>query len=151
MSDNYYLPSIILAIISIFIICALLITDDILALPGAIIIFTPSVFFISLITRKVSEKILQIGDRIESLYLKIIYYLSFLLTILLLSFAFVHLLDWFSRTLPSPNSLAEGIGFAVIVIFLEIIFFIFLIVPYIQALILLILRKIKYKTSNYQK
>lgn len=100
-----------------------------------ICLFMTIAFLVSFLGTGVSRKMICVGDNIAPQFLKVPYYLSLLMGILLLTVLILIALqintDWI-----------DDLGTAVLFFLLECCIFIFLIVPYIQTIIVLLLRKI---------
>ncbi len=108
-----------------------------------IFLFTIVAFLLSFLGTKVSKKMILIGDKVSNIAVRICYYVALLVAILALSatffIVFTSLTDFIDT---SDMEFASALSIAIIVVTICCIFFIFLIVPYIQSLIVLILRRI---------
>ena len=92
--------------------------------------------------------LLKIGDNISNIFLKILYYV--IIPIILLLFCL--LIYWIGFLIfdafPTPNELGPALGQALMFLFIIIVICMFIVIPYIQALIILVLRKIIESDEN---
>lgn len=115
-------------------------------------IITPIFAFIAYIAcfpgAVVCKFLLKIGDNISNIFLKILYYV--IIPIILLLFCL--LIYWIGFLIfdvfPTPNELGPALGQAVMFSFIIIVICMFIVIPYIQALIILVLRKIIESDEN---
>lgn len=92
----------------------------------------------------VSKKFIKIGDNIKSKILRILFYIFLPIVLLLISAvigAIVAML--FEYIFPEADTLGSALGQALSVLFLIFIIIIAVILPYIQTIIVLILKKLK--------
>lgn len=89
-----------------------------------------------------SRKMIQTGDRIPNILLRILYYIGLLVG----SVAIAALVGGGGITIlgnrPLSNELGIAAGQAMLIVLLGFSLFVFLIVPYLQTIIVLLLRKI---------
>ncbi len=83
-----------------------------------------------------------LGDTVSNRYLRILYYIVLLAVILMLAFLAVLLIMAMSDNREFSNELGAAAGQAMLIALLEIAVFVMLIVPYIQTLIVLLLRRL---------
>ena len=106
------------------------------------IVFALITFGVSFPSTIISKKIINIENKIESKILKILYYIIVLpiviyifLMIIALFIGFIYL------NIPTPSEFSAQLGQALLGLFFITVGAIFIVVPYIQTLIVLILRK----------
>lgn len=90
----------------------------------------------------VSRKMIQTGDEIPNILLRILYYLGLLVgSLAIAALVGVGCVTFFGNVLPLSDGM-EGIGQALLIVLFGSALFVFLIVPYLQTIIVLLLRKI---------
>ena len=137
----YKISRIILSIIAYILFSIITINEDSswIIVP---IIFAVIVFGLSFPSTIFANKIISIGDNIKGKTLKFLYYLILpfvLLAICLALYSFIIYIDDTYYTV--SNELGPALGHGLFVLFLTIVGAICIIIPYIQALIVLLLRK----------
>lgn len=90
-----------------------------------------------------SKKIIKLGDNIKNKALKILFYMSLLIVLLLLSVEVATIIALIFQNFLPNKSLGQGL----LVLFLLSIIMIAIILPYIQTIIVLITRRIKKDTK----
>jgi hypothetical protein len=143
MEREYRISRGVIAILAALISYIALINEHISVKIYGIFLFTIVAFLLSFLGTKVSKKMILIGDKVSNIAVRICYYVALLVAILALSatffIVFTSLTDFIDT---SDMEFASALSIAIIVVTICCIFFIFLIVPYIQSLIVLILRRI---------
>ncbi len=137
---------------AILVILALVITlvitrhEDVSVVIFFTVIFTASVFLLSFPAAFISRKMIAFGDGIKNMALRILYYIAIPVVSLALAFGIYGLMQLYDDSLHasgwSPSTLSEGLGYAVTFVTVGAILSIAVFLPYIQTLIVLILRKI---------
>ena len=90
----------------------------------------------------VSRKMIQTGDRISHVLLRILYYLGLLVgSLAMAALVGVGCVTVLGNVLPLSDGM-EGIGQALLIVLFGSALFVFLIVPYLQTILVLLLRKI---------
>lgn len=133
----------IIVVCNIIVSFIMLINEDISLKMFIIPIFVVISFISCIIGKRACTKILTVSDKISNLFLKVIYFVSVLFIILFCMLCFVLIAYRIYNSHEDTKDLARELS----VVFYYLIscscMFIFLITPYIQALIILILRKLK--------
>lgn len=150
MDKDYRLARIVILIFTILFFFILLMDQDASTKFILISLFTGIIYVVALLGKGISKKMVQIGQKIKRLGLRIFYYFLILVLILTLSVTFIHVATWYALDiLPPVKDLGEGLNIALTTIFIEMVFFIILFIPYIQALLVLIIGKIKKIQNKY--
>lgn len=110
------------------------------------VIFSLIVFCLSFPSTIFAEIIIKVGDKINNKLLKIVYYLF--LPIILLAICFIVIVyiivPYTDGTLiTETNEIGEALGQALLFLFIVSVMIIVIIMPYVQAIIINILKKIK--------
>ena len=142
MGREYSLSRVLIASIAVIASFIVLINEDISFKIVGIVLFTLVAVLASFVGSGVSRKMIAFGDRISAAFLRVLYYFALLLIILLMAFLFWTLISSFSEVGAHSSELSVELGRAVLTVFLGSAIFILLLVPYIQSLIVLILRKV---------
>ena len=116
MEKPYKISIMLIEIATILISCITLHNEDISVIIFGTFVFTMSAFFASLMGAFVSRKIIGFGDKLPNFLLQILYYIVLPIVLLLVCYV------------------------------VEVAVLIFLIIPYIQALIVLAVRKLSFRT-----
>lgn len=137
MKNEYRLSRLVIAVLVALLSCYFLRWEDISVKIIAIPLFLGVAVLMSFIGTIISKKIIKIGDRIPNIILRVVYYL-----VLLVVFVAIPTL-LYSFISHNPHfSDGASLGDAVLMFILGCAFFIFVIIPYIQAVIILIVRRI---------
>lgn len=149
MKIHYMLSRIIIVVLAVICSFIALINEHITLKLTATVLFGVAAMVTSFLATPISKRIISTGDSIANKYLRVLYYILLLPLILLIVYLLCMLiLLIFSRPEHSAE-LAEALGKALITLFLFAVIFIAFIVPYVQTLIVLLLRKImKDKTEQ---
>ena len=141
MKKSYRISRIILAVITVVIFNIMFINED---ESWRIIpfIFAAIVFGLSYPSSVISRKLINIGNKIESKLLKILYYVIALPIIAFLIFYGIFII-WLSifASVPTQNEMGAALGQGLMFLFLLAVVFIGIILPYVQTIIVLILNK----------
>lgn len=143
MEREYRISRGIIAVLAALISYLALINEHISVKIYGIFLFTIVAFLISFLGTKVSKKMILIGDKVSSIVLRICYYVALLVAILFLSatffVAFTSVSDFIDT---SEMEFATALSIAILIVTICCLVFIFLIVPYIQSLTVLILKRV---------
>lgn len=141
MKKSYGLSRIILAVITVIIFNIMFINED---ESWRIIpfIFAVIVLGLSFPSSVISRKLINIGNKIESKLLKILYYVIALPIIVFFIFNVILLIWLFIfASVPTQNEMGAALGQGIMFLFLLIVVFIGIILPYVQTIIVLILNR----------
>ena len=111
--------------------------------------FVGVAWLVCFLSMGISRKMIQIGDKLPNLFLRVLYYALFMPLVLA-----VWVLIWFciESAIDSGNGIyARGedtLGDALIGLFWGAMFLVILLVPYIQSLLVLLLHKVLKKTGE---
>ncbi len=143
MKKNYSISRVILTILTFILLCILFKNEDASFLKLNITLTTIA-FAISFPGALLSKKLIQIGDRIENTILKVLYYLIFLPSIAIIIFLGLYAIIYtIYLNFPETNSLQGALSQAIWVIYSLIASAIIVTIPYLQTIIVLILKKLK--------
>lgn len=109
---------------------------------GATVSITVVAFVMSFLATPISKQMINIGDGIMNKYFRIFYYIILLPLILLGVWILWMLIHFFYAYMEHSAEFGKALGEALITIFLCGVTFIMFIVPYLQMLIVLLLRVI---------
>ena len=143
MENEYKLSRGVVAILTLIISFIILIHEDISVKLFGMSLFTLAAFFASFPGTKVSKKMIETGDKISRLFLRILYYFAVLIVLLVFGCLLVLLFEYITNGISYSNELGIAAGQAMLTVLIGASFLIFLIIPYIQTLIVLVLRKIR--------
>ncbi|MGM9877901.1 MAG: hypothetical protein ACI33S_04545 [Bacilli bacterium] len=105
-------------------------------------IFALITFGISFPSSIISKKIISIGDKIKNKIIKVLFYIVVLPIVIfilfLLIYSFVLFIYYF---IPNPSDFASALGQALLALFFVAVGTICIIVPYVQTLIVIILKQ----------
>ena len=137
----YKISRIILAIVT-FIVFKIMFVNEDESWNEVAIVFSMIVFVFSFFSKKNSLKIMSKGNKLEGSK-KFFYYFVDLPSIMFGIFIAIYIivLIVFLIIIPSPNELSAALGQAVIGLFIVMLGTIWIILPYIQTLIVLVIRK----------
>lgn len=141
MEKAYKLSRIIIAIFMMMVSLIMLLNEDISVKIFGMSLFTSVAFLASFLGTRVSRKMIQVGDKIASILLQILYYIVLLIIILALTYIIWLIIDFILSAIPYSNELGIAAGEAMIAVLVGSSFLIFVIIPYFQTLIVLGLRK----------
>lgn len=133
---------IILVVITFILFSIMIINEDSSwnIVPG---IFSLIVFGLSFPSTILAEKIIKIGNKINNKLLKIAYYIFLPIILLVICLAIYIIALYIDDTfITTPNELGAALGQALLFLFIVIVGVIVIILPYIQAVIINILKRI---------
>lgn len=143
MKKNYSISRVILTILTFILLCILFKNED-ASFFKLNIILTAIAFAISFPGAMLSKKLIKIGDNIKNKPLKVLYYLVFLPSLAIIVFLGLYAIIYtIYLNFPETNSLQEALSKAIWVIFNMIASVIIVTIPYLQTIIVLILKKLK--------
>ena len=145
---EYKISRIIITLMTFIISIIVFHNEDISFLTVGVALFTAVAFCVSFLGTFVSRKMVATGDRIKNVFLKILYYISLLFAILLIAYLFLMILYFINDARPSSNEWSDALSRAIILVLTAASFFVMVVVPYIQSLIVLILRRILKKNQE---
>lgn len=106
-------------------------------------IFSLIVFGLSFPSTILAEKIIKIGNKINNKLLKIAYYIFLPIILLVICLAiYIIALYIYDTFITTPNELGAALGQALLFLFIVAVGVIVIILPYIQAVIINILKRI---------
>ena len=106
------------------------------------VIFSLIVFGFSFLSSKIARKIIDIGNKINNKILRFLYYIVLPIVLLGISLLIcVGLSNWGEKAITSDD-FSTALGQAIMVLFAMTVIAIAIVLPYIQAIIILILNKI---------
>jgi hypothetical protein len=141
MKKLYKISRVILSVITFIIFNIMFINEDISwkIIP---LILAVIVFLISYPSTKISQFLIKTGDLIENKLLKILYYaIGLPISLLFLCFVIYLFLIIIFEYIPTSNEFGVALGQALLCLFFEILGIICIIIPYVQTLIVLILKR----------
>ena len=142
---NIYKKSRIILAILIFVIFSLMFIYEDSSWMILTIFFTIFGYFVSIPCTIITKKIISIGNKIESKVFRFLYYSVVLPTIIIGLFLIIYnyiINVYDNSTKPIPVEIGDALSQALYQLFLITISTICIIIPYIQSLIVLILKKI---------
>lgn len=142
MEREYKLSRIIIAFLTMLVSFILFINEDISVKIFGMCIFTLAAFFASFLGTRVSRKMIEMGDKIASILLRIIYYIVLLIALLIVLLVIWLIISFLFEVIPFSNELGIAAGEAMLAVLIGASFLVFAIIPYLQTLIVLGLRKI---------
>lgn len=146
MEKSYKISRITIAVIT-FILFSSIINGSFTVNPsifGAIIslIFAAIAFGLSFPSTLISRKLINIGNKLESKILRVLYYVIVLPVIAFFIFYGMYAIVLIiSDLIPNPNEMGAALGKAIILLFWIAVGTIGIVLPYIQTLIVLILNR----------
>ncbi len=138
MEREYQLSRKILCIIAIIISFIVLLYEDISVKLVGISLFTGVTLLTSYLGSGISKKMIRIGDKISTGWLRFLYYVFLFILIPTTAIAFWLLINLIYDALSNSTGFVADLGQAIL---LGASFFVFLLVPYVQTLIILFLRR----------
>ncbi len=135
----YMISRIIITILTFLIFSIMLINED-SSFSIVPIIFSIIVFCISFPSTMLSKKMIDIGNKIDNKTLKIMYYVIVLPILIFIIFIAIYLIiNNIIDTIPNPNEIGASLGQALLTLFVIAVVTTYIVVPYIQTIIVLIL------------
>lgn len=139
MKKEYRLSRVILVVLALIAVLIVFQNDNGETKQVAGFLFCSAALLASFLGTRISRKMIQTGDRIPNILLRILYYIGLLVGSLaiaaLVGGGFIIIL----------GDKAQNMGQALWILLLSFALFVFLIVPYLQTIIVLLLRKILQK------
>lgn len=146
MKNSYTISRIVISVLAGVISVIALHNEHITLMLGATVLITVVALVMSFLATPVSKQMIAMGDRIMNKYLRAFYYFMLLPFILVVVYLLWILIYNFLHHMESAE-MGEALGQALIALFLGVVVFIMFIVPYVQSLIVLLLR-VKRKDNN---
>lgn len=141
MKKSYKLSHIILAILAFLIFNIMFINEDI-SWKFLSFIFSLITFIMSFPSSIISKKIINLGNNIKNNMIKILFYIIVLPIIIFILSILIYLFNILIFDIfPISNDFATELGQGLLILFLITVEIICIIVPYIQTLIVLILKQ----------
>lgn len=140
MKNSYTISRIVICVLAGVISLIALHNEHITLIFGATVLITVVALVMSFLTTPVSKQMIGIGDRIMNKYLRVFYYFMLLPFILVVVYLLWMLIYYSFDHMGQSAEMGEALGKALIAVFLGVVVFIMFIVPYIQSLIVLLLR-----------
>lgn len=109
------------------------------------VLFSFATLLASFLGTRVSRKMIQVGDRIPNILLRILYYIGLLVGSLAIAALVGGGCIIVLGNMPHSNELGIAAGQAMLIVLFGFALFVFLIVPYLQTIVVLLLRKILQK------
>lgn len=104
-------------------------------------IFSLIVFIVSFPSTLISKVFIKIGDRLDKRILKILYYIIILPALIIFLFSGICcIIGFLYERYPSSDDFASVLGQGLLFLFLVVAWFVCIIIPYIQTLLILFLR-----------
>jgi hypothetical protein len=141
MKKLYNISRVIISVITFIIFNIMFINEDISwrIIPPILAVI---VFLISYPSVKISQFLIKIGNKIENKLMKILYYAGALTIVSFsLCYGIYFLVISIFEYIPTPNEFEPALGQALLCLFLTILGIICIIIPYVQTLIVLILKQ----------
>ena len=142
MKREYRLSGIIIAILTMASSYIMCINEHISVQIIVMCLFTSAALLASFLGSKVSRKIIQTGDRILELPKRVLYYIALFFALLAVTCILYLIYEAVTDILPYSNELGIAAGQAMLTVVISASFLIFVIIPYFQTLIVLLLRKL---------
>ena len=143
------ISKVILVVITFIIFNIMIINEDSswLILP---FFFSLVVFLVSFPSTFISKVFIKIGDRLDKRILKILYYIIILPALMIFLFSGICcIIGFLYERYPSSDDFASVLGQGLLFLFLSVASLVCIIIPYIQTLFILFLRRfIKEKEKN---
>ena len=107
------------------------------------VMFSLIVFGLSFPSTIFAEKIIKIGDKIDNKVLKIIYYVFLPIILLVICLATYMIVLYIGDTfITTPHEMGAALGQSLLLLFIVAVLVIVIILPYIQSIIINILKRI---------
>ena len=105
-------------------------------------VFSLIVFLVSFPSTFISKIFIKMGDRLDKRILQILYYVIILPALIIFLFSVICcIIGFLYERYPSPDDFAAILGQGLVFLFLTILVFVCIIIPYIQTLLVLFLRR----------
>lgn len=143
MEWEYNLSRIIITIASAIFWFIAMINEDPTLMVLALIFFSIVAFGVSCLGTIFSKVMIKIGDRISNKFLCVFYYVGLFVGIVVFSLLGFILITTFGDSDTPSTDMGEALSQALLILFYAVSFVIVLVIPYLQTLIVLFLRKMK--------
>ena len=140
MKNSYTISRIVISVLAGIISLIVWHNEHITLMLGATVLITVVALVMSFLATPVSKQMIGIGDRIMNKFLRVFYYFILLPLILVVVYLLWRLNYYFFEHMERSAEMGEALGKALIAVFLGVIVLIMFIVPYVQSLIVLLLR-----------
>lgn len=147
MKNSYTISRIVISVLAGVISLIALHNEHITLMLGATVLITVVALVMSFLATPVSKQMIGIGDRIMNKYLRVFYYFMLLPFILVVVYLLWRLIYYFFERMERSAEMGEALGKALLAVFLGVVVLIVFIVPYVQSLIVLLLR-VRRKDNN---
>ena len=141
MKKIYMISRVVLTLLTFIIFNIMIINEDSswLILP---FVFSLIVFLVSFPSTFISKIFIKMGDRLDKRILQILYYVIILPALIIFLFSVICcIIGFLYERYPSPDDFAAILGQGLVFLFLTILVFVCIIIPYIQTLLVLFLRR----------
>ena len=141
MKKIYMISRVVLTLLTFIIFNIMIINEDSswLILP---FVFSLIVFLVSVPSTFISKIFIKMGDRLDKRILQILYYVIILPALIIFLFSVICcIIGFLYERYPSPDDFAAILGQGLVFLFLTILVFVCIIIPYIQTLLVLFLRR----------
>lgn len=142
MKREYGLSIIIISLGAALLSFIALINEDISVKLFMVPFFSFIAFAVSSLGVRFSEKMIGFGDRMQNGIIRFFYYICLLVGIIVIVFLGYLFIDYAGNLHETSNSLSEALSWALLIVLLEAVFAVTVFIPYIQTIIILVLRKI---------
>ena len=147
MKNSYTISRIVISVLAGIISLIVWHNEHITLMLGATVLITVVALVMSFLATPVSKQMIGIGDRIMNKYLRVFYYFMLLPFILVVVYLLWILIYNFFEGMERSAEMGEALGKALLAVFLGVVVLIVFIVPYVQSLIVLLLR-VRRKDNN---
>lgn len=142
MKKIYMISRVVLTLLTFIVFYIMFINEDSswVILP---FIFSLVVFLVSFPSTFISKIFIKMGDRFDKRILQILYYVIILPALIIFLFSGICcIIGFLYERYPSPDSFSTILGQGLVFLFLVVLCFVCIIIPYIQTLLVLFLKKI---------
>ena len=147
MKNSYTISRIVISVLAGVVSLIAFHNEHITLMLGATVLITVVALVMSFLATPVSKQMIGIGDRIMNKYLRVFYYFMLLPFILVVVYLLWILIYNFFKLMEQSAEMGEALSKALIAVFLSVVVLIVFIVPYVQSLIVLLLR-VRRKDNN---
>lgn len=139
------------ALVFIVMLCSIFVYDSFELLPVAGL-FVGAAWLFCFLGTGVSRKMIQIGDKISNKFLRVLYYIMLLPLVLIIWLGIWAVIEAIVDANDQPHQeMAEALSEAFMALFWGAVFMIFVLVPYVQSLLVLLLRKVLKKKGEEEE
>lgn len=112
-------------------------------------VFVGVAWLVCFLSMGISRKMIQIGDKLPNLFLRVLYYIVLLPLVLIIWLGIWAAIESIVDANARPHQeMGEALSDAFMALFWGAVFMIFVLVPYIQSLLVLLLRKVLKKAEE---